>query len=135
MTESYFGSGVAKPTRTSRPEDSGLVDRIRGGAEAVAAATGTSGAVILDCSLGSVFTLTPTADVTSLEIRNAPRAGKASFLTLIVTQGGTPRAIANPSGAKVLGAAPTQVASKDCVFSYLTVDGGVTWYVAGSVVA
>lgn len=108
--------------------------RTQGGAETVAAASGTSGTVTLDASTASVFTLTPTADVTTLTISNPPASGKCCTITLIVTQGGTPRAIATPTGGIFYGAAtPAQVASKKCIFTYMTTDAGTTWHCSGVV--
>lgn len=105
-----------------------------GGAEVAAAASGTSGTVTLDCSAASVFTLSPSGNVTTLTLSNPPATGTACTITLIVTQGGTPRTIATPSGGMFIGAAtPTQVASKACIFTYMTVDGGTTWYCSAGV--
>lgn len=105
-----------------------------GGAEVSAAASATSGASTLDASAASVFTVTPSGNITSLAITNVPAAGTACTITLIVSQGGTPRTIATPTGGIFVGAAtPTQVASKVCVFTYLTVDGGTTWICSAAV--
>lgn len=105
-----------------------------GGAEVVAVASGTSGTVTLDCSTASVFTLTPTAAVTTLTLSNPPATGTACTITLCVTQGGTPYAIATPSGGVFYGATtPTQVASKKCLFTYLTTDGGMSWHCTAAV--
>lgn len=99
-----------------------------GGSEVVAAASGTSGTVTLDCSAASVFTLSPTGAVTTLTLSNPPASGKACTITLIVTQGATPRLIATPTGGVFIGApTPTVVASKIMVYTYVTVDGGTTW--------
>lgn len=105
-----------------------------GGAEQVAAASGTSGAVTLDCSAASVFTVTPTGNITSLALSNLPASGISCTITLIVSQGATPRTIATPAGGIFLDAAtPTQVANKICVFTYMTVDGGTTWICSAGV--
>lgn len=105
-----------------------------GGAEVSAAASGTSGTVTLDASAASVFTLSPSGNVTTLTISNVPSTGTACTITLLVSQGATPRSIATPSGGQFHGAAtPTQVANKDCVFTYLTVNGGTTWWCSASI--
>jgi hypothetical protein len=105
-----------------------------GGAEVAQAASGTSGTVTLDASAASVFTLTPTGNVTTLTISNVPSSGTACTITLIVSQGATPRTIATPSGGVFLGAAsPTQVANKACAFTYVTTNGGSTWYCTAAV--
>lgn len=105
----------------------------KGGNEQAAAASGTSGTVTLDCNSASVFTLTPTAAVTTLSITNEPAAGTACTITLIVSQGGVAYPIAAPSGTTWLGTQPTQVASKKCAITYLTTDGGATWVASGAV--
>jgi hypothetical protein len=108
--------------------------RTLGGSEATVVASGTSGTVTLDCSAASIFTLTPTAAVTTLTISNPPASGKGCTITLVVTQGGTPFAIATPTGGIFYGAAtPTQVASKKCLFTYFTTDAGTTWHCSGVV--
>lgn len=105
-----------------------------GGSEVAQAASGTSGTVTLDCSAASVFTLSPSGNVTTLTLSNPPTSGRACTITLIVTQGGTPRSIATPTGGVFVGSAsPTQVANKRCVFTYLTVDGGTTWICSSGV--
>jgi len=105
-----------------------------GGAELKSTASATTGSVTLDCSAASVFTVTPTGNITSLTLSNVPASGTACTITFIVNQGATPRTIATPSGGVFLGAAtPTQVANKTCVFTYLTVDGGTTWYCSAAV--
>jgi hypothetical protein len=112
----------------------GAAANILGGAEVSAAASGTSGTVTLDCSAASVFTLSPTGNVTTLTLSNPPATGTACTITLIVAQGATPRTIATPTGGVFIGAAtPTQVANKRCVFTYLTVDGGTVWICSASV--
>lgn len=116
------------------PQYSQVARPTHGGYETAAAASGTSGTVTLDCSTASVFTLSPTGNVTTLTLSNPPSAGIACTITLIATQGGTPRTIATPSGGVFYGAAtPTQVASKKCIFTYLTTDGGTTWHCSGVV--
>lgn len=116
------------------PETSGLVDRARGGAEATQAAEGTSGTVTLRLGGASIFTLTPTGNVTALNIVGVPASGTAASVTLRVTQGATPYTIATPTGGSFFGAAtPTQVASKRCRFDYFTLDAGATWDCSGTV--
>lgn len=106
----------------------GVAQSVLGGAEKVAAASGVSGTVTLDCSTASVFTLSPTGAVTSLVLSNPPASGIACTITLVVTQGATPRLIATPTGGVFIGApTPTVVANKIMVYTYMTVDGGTTW--------
>lgn len=110
--------------------------RTLGGDEAVAVASGTSGTVTLNCATASVFTLAPTAAVTTLSITNPPASGNACTITLIVNQGATPYAIATPTGGVFYGAAsPTQAANKDCIFTYLTTTAGASWHCSAAVQA
>lgn len=108
--------------------------RASGSRDVTAVASGTSGTVALDCSAASIFTLSPTGDVTTLTISNPAALGRSTAVTLIVTQDATPRSIATPAGGVFMGAAsPTQVANKACIFTYLTADAGATWYCSASV--
>lgn len=112
----------------------GIMKTVLGGAEETAVASGTSGTVTLDCSVASIFTLSPTGAVTSLVLSNLPASGIGCTITLIVTQGATPRTIATPSGGIFQGApTPTQVANKVGIFTYMTVDGGTIVHCYGSV--
>lgn len=105
-----------------------------GGAEAKAVASATTGSTTLDCAAASVFTVTPTGNITAVVLSNPPASGTACTITFIVNQGATPRTIATPAGGVFIGAAtPTQVANKTCIFTYLTVDGGTTWYCSAAV--
>lgn len=112
-----------------------FADSTLGGDETAAAASGTSGTVTLDCSVASVFTLSPTGNVTTLTLSNPPASGRACTITLIVTQSGTVRTIAAPTGARWIGTQPTQVASKASVLTYMTTDGGANWFCSGGVQA
>jgi hypothetical protein len=130
----YYGSESRFPGIYANPELSGLVDRTRGGAEAIVPATGTAGAITLDCSLASIFTLVPTGAVTSVTLLNPPKAGLGCFVQLRVAQGATAFAIATPAGGNFFDAAtPTQVINKVCWFTYASIDGGATWDCWGSV--
>lgn len=103
-----------------------------GGAVGQASASGTSGTVTMDLNNGNMFTLTPTGNVTALNITNVPAGGVE--VVLFVTQGATPRTIATPSGGVFYGAAsPTQVANKRCMFIYRTTNQGATWHCTGQV--
>lgn len=116
------------------PKYSQVARPTHGGYESVAVASGTTGTVTLDCAAASVFTLSPTGNVTTLTLSNPPATGTACTITLIVTQDSTPRTIATPTGGVFYGAAtPAQVASKKCIFTYMTVDGGTTWACSGVV--
>lgn len=116
------------------PSDIGAAGRTRGGDEAVAAGSATTGIVTLDCAAASVFTISPTGAIT-LAPSNVPATGHACTITVIITQGATAYAITMPGGNVWLGAAPTQVASKKCVITMMTTDGGTTWISSAGVQA
>lgn len=112
----------------------GTMTNILGGKEKTAAASGTSGTVTLDLSAASIFTLTPTAAVTTLAITNVPASGFGVSVRLKVTWGATPYAIAAPSGGIFYSAGtPTPVASKKAMYDFFTLDGGTSWDCSGVV--
>lgn len=128
-TDLALKAALASPTFSGTPVlPNAIID------EEVVAASGTSGTVTLDLATSRIFTLSPSGNVTTLTISNVPASGRAVTVTLLVTQGGTPRTIATPTGGIFMAAAtPTQVASKACAFTYVTVDGGTVWYCSAAV--
>jgi len=104
-----------------------------GGREKSAALSATTGTATGDLSAASVFTVTPTGNIT-LAFSNVPASGTACTVTVIVSQGATVRTVTPPTGTKWMGApAPTQVANKACIINLLTVNGGTTWYATAAV--
>jgi hypothetical protein len=103
-----------------------------GGAEKKANGSATTGTVNLDCATASVFTISPTGNIT-LNPTNVPATGISCTLTVIISQGATVRTVAMPSGTKWLGIAPVQRASRACVITMITVNGGTTWYASAGV--
>lgn len=95
--------------------------------DVVSALSVSGGAVTVDCSLGDYFTLTPTAAVTSWTFTNVPQG---CTLTIVLTQGATPYAVAMPAGIKwaggVAGAFST-AANKQDELNLSTVNTGTTW--------
>lgn len=108
---------------------------VSGDAEVTGAKTFTQGpygatvamaAADVDLSQGSVFTVTISA-ATTLTFSNVP-AGKAATFNLIITNGGA-ATVTWPSSVKwASGTAPTLTASGVDVLTFLTPDGGTTWY-------
>lgn len=85
----------------------------------------------IDCSVGNVFTVTMSANITSLTFTNIPASGRAYSLTLILQQdssGG--RSVTWPSSVKWAGGtAPTlSGANKTDIVNMVTTTGGSTWY-------
>ena len=98
----------------------------KGAAEKVATPGATTGTVTCDLSAGSVFTIAPTGNIT-LAFSNVPAAGTAATITVIVAQDASVRTVTMPGSVVWMVAAPTQAASKRCVFTLVTTDGGTTW--------
>lgn len=104
-----------------------------GGREKSAALSATTGTCTGDLATASVFTITPSGNWT-LAFSNVPATGTACTVTVIVAETATIRAMTQPTGTTFIGAAaPTVVASKVRIYTYLTVDGGTTWYASASV--
>lgn len=81
----------------------------------------------VDCTLGNVQTKSISTTVT-LTFSNPPVSGKAGAFTLIATFSGSP-AITWPASVKWAGGtAPTLTAVGIDVFTFMTTDGGTTWY-------
>lgn len=104
----------------------------QGGAEKVAAASGTSGTVTLNAATASVFTLTP-AGTCTIAISGQPVSGLACTLTLIVSQGASPSTINAPTGTVWMSPQPTQVGNKRTIYTLMTTDGGTSWLVSAVV--
>ncbi len=101
-----------------------------GGNELVNTQATATGATTLNLANGNVFDLTLTGSVT-LTVTGAT-SGRACSFVLKATQGsGGSKVITWQSGAVwAAGTAPTisTAAGKTDVFSFLSVDGGTTWY-------
>lgn len=106
----------------------------QGGVEKVAAGSATTGTVTLNCANASVFTISPTGNIT-LAPTNVPASGTACTITIIINQGATAYTLTMPGTSVWLGSAPTQTASKKCVVTMLTTDGGTSWISSASVQA
>lgn len=92
-------------------------------ADAVAL-SGTS----IDPNLGNVFTKTISANTTFTITNASIPQGKTAAFTLILTNGGS-KTITWPSGMKwSAGTPPTLSASGTDILTFLTPDGGTTWY-------
>lgn len=108
---------------------------VSGDAEITGAKTFTQGpygttvamaAADVDLSSGDVFTVTVSADVT-FTFSNVP-SGKAATFNMIITNGGA-ATVTWPTSVKwASGTAPTLTASGVDVLTFLTPDGGTTWY-------
>lgn len=82
----------------------------------------------VDPNLGNVFTKTITANTSFTFTKTNIPAGKTAAFTLILTNGGS-KTITWPSGTKwSAGVPPTLATSGTDVLTFLTPDGGTTWY-------
>lgn len=99
--------------------------------ESYSTVSSSAGALTVDLSLGNVFQLTLSEDVTSSSFTNPPSSGTAYGFTLKVIQDSTARAITWPTSVDWAAAtAPTLStdASAVDIFTFYTTDGGTTWY-------
>jgi hypothetical protein len=91
----------------------------------------TGATYTIDLESGNVFNLTLTGDCT-YTFSNPPASGSAGAFTLIQNQDGTgSRTVAWPASVEWAGgSAPTitSTASSTDVFTFITTDGGTTWY-------
>lgn len=95
----------------------------------VALTPGTS--VTIDLNLGTHFTLSNTTTITTLTISNAPSSSKVGAFTLAITANGSSHPITWPASVKWAGGtAPTLTTTntKVDILTFLTYDGGTTWY-------
>jgi hypothetical protein len=98
--------------------------------ETVNAIGNTSGGVSIDYTSGGVATYTLTGNQTSLTITNPPATGKAGSITLIISQDGT-RTAAWGAAFRFPGGTDfvlTTGASAVDIYTFITIDGGTTWY-------
>jgi hypothetical protein len=91
----------------------------------------TGATYTIDLESGNVFNLTLTGDCT-YTFSNPPASGSAGAFTLIQNQDGTgSRTVTWPASVEwAAGSAPTitSTASSTDVFTFITTDGGTTWY-------
>jgi hypothetical protein len=108
-----------------------------GAREKIVSLGSVSGSLTLDCTAGSIFTMTPTADITfSSMTGSAALVGVGETYTIIVRQGATVRAVAGPPfGGIWIGPTPVQTANKATVYTavYLNESGGGQWLFSATV--
>lgn len=95
------------------------------GGDPVNALTVSSGVVNIDLSLGRLFTLAPTADVTSMTYSNKPGSGQGFAVLIEFTQDTTARAVAFPTGTiKLSGAAVSTGSGAKDLIGLTSMDNG-----------
>jgi hypothetical protein len=101
------------------------------GRRTVTALSIASGVVAVDCSLGDYFTLSLTANVTSITFSNVPASGIGCTLCIDIKQDATgSRTVTLPSSFKAIGSSDTAVQSAANAKTRVvvsTLDGGTTW--------
>lgn len=101
--------------------------------ESYAAVSSSAASLTVDCSTGTVFSLTLTESISSTTFSNPPASGTAYGMTIKVIQdaGASGYTITWPASVDwPSGTAPTLTATASAVdvFVFFTHDGGVTWY-------
>jgi hypothetical protein len=101
------------------------------GRNSVTALSIATGVVDIDCSLGDYFTLSLTANVTSITFSNLPGSGKGAAIAVRIRQDGTgSRTVALPSSFKAISGSDTAVQSAANAYTILmltTLDNGTRW--------
>jgi hypothetical protein len=89
----------------------------------------TGGADIdIDLEEGNVHSATISTDAVTFTFSNPPPAGVAGSITLVLTNGGS-QTVNWPSSVDWAGdSAPSLTASGVDILTFLTVDGGSSWY-------
>lgn len=82
----------------------------------------------IDLELGNVVSATVDTSTTTFTFSNPPATGKAGSFTLILTNGGSQTVNWPASVDWDNGEAPALTTSGVDILSFLTVDGGTTWY-------
>ena len=85
------------------------------------------GAVNIDYTSGNVVTATVDTSATTITFTNPPASGSAGSITLILTNAGS-QTLAFTGADWAGGTAPTWTASGVDVVTFITTDGGTTWY-------
>lgn len=90
----------------------------------------SSGVVNIDCALGDYFTLTLTANVTSITFSNLPGSGKGASKVVRITQGSGPYTVAWPASFKWVSGTADAVSTTNGdvdVLGIVTFDNGTSW--------
>lgn len=99
--------------------------------DAVTALTISSGVVNIDCSKGDYFTLSLTANVTSITFSNVPASGRGQSIMIRVQQDATgSRTVALPTSFKAIAGSDTAIqaaANAYTIIAATTFDQGARW--------
>lgn len=139
---SFIGSTTSYPTVV--PASADLVPLVQGGvlktatvaslagagSSTVTALAIAAGVVNIDCSLGDYFTLTLTANVTSITFSNLPGSGKGASKFIEFVQGAGPFTVAWPASFKWAGGTVGSVSTVNATVDELaitTLNNGTAW--------
>ncbi len=95
------------------------------------APTISAGTLTLDLQTATVFDVALNGNITTLTINNVPTSGTTGSFILLLTADGTARTVSWPASFKwPSGTAPTLTSTngKSDIFTFITDDGGTTWY-------
>jgi hypothetical protein len=96
----------------------------------------SAGALTLDMTAGSYFKVAHNANITSIVLTNILAANSTSFILELTQDATGGRTLALPASVRCAGGsvaatlAPTTTANAVNVYTWVTPDGGTTWYVA-----
>lgn len=124
--ETQFDDVVGAGTVLTAPELKNYIEPFN-------SASISSGVLTLDLSLGSEFTVSLNANITSITFSNYPSSTKVTTVTIRFTADGTVRTITWPSSFKWAAAAPPTMTGTNLKVDTITArtyDGGTTWYPA-----
>lgn len=99
-----------------------------GSSETVNALGAAGGTRTVNYALGNVVTATASTSTNTFAVTNPPTSGVAGSWTLILTNGGSQTVVWMTTTKWAGGAAPTLTAAGVDILTFLTVDGGTTWY-------
>lgn len=131
----FVDSGTGEP---SYKDDAGTSHSLKGATGATGGVTSpvtalsiSAGAVAIDCSLGSYFTLAANAAMTSFTFSNLPASGQAQTIMIRITQDATGSRVATwPASFKWAGGAAgvlSTAANAVDVLAITTFNQGTSW--------
>ena len=94
--------------------------------------TSAAGVLTLDMSVGNVFEVIATENITTMTVSNPPITGKVGSFTLILKQDATgSRTVVWPAGTVWDSGTPPTIstaANAIDIITFMTLDGGTIWY-------
>lgn len=128
---------AAKAGQTDTWDDVLIIDPDAGGggggiSTTVTALSISSGAVTVDLSLGSLFTLDMSANVTEWNFTNTPGAGNGGSIMILVTQGDPARTLALNEGSAWTDGSLTALDAEDGALHLLAMTSFDNWATVGA---